>query len=395
MGLMALYNWLMGFLAPGRCLSAMSFRIGCRMVYGSRRLALCLFLPVCVVFGGNVMAQSHVFVPANNPLIAYMGRISWRNPAVAAFTYPGVSIYANFEGTSLRMAAKPGSGDFMVEIDGGMPYRLVFSGNDSVHVLAEGLAEGVHSVRLMYAVEGLEFRPEFRGFYLDAGKGLVSPPTLPGRRIEFIGNSITCGYGTESDDASAPFSYDTENHYYTYAALTARALGAQHLVVARSGIGIYRNYGGSRSGSPDCMPAMYEQTLFLDSTELWNHDRYVPDVICVNLGTNDVSDGNYDCSLLTGAYIKFTKHLREVYPKAKIVLLSGVMLNGKQLDDVKRAMDTAVAEMKSGGDDNVFRFDMTPQTGSLGYGANWHPSMRQHQKMARELTAYLKDLMDW
>ena len=77
------------------------------------------------------------------------------------------------------------------------------------------------------------------------------------------------------------------------------------------------------------------------------------------------------------------------------MLLSGSMLSGKPLADVKRAMDKVVAERKEAGDTEVYRFDMSPQTGSLGYGANWHPSMRQQQKMANELTAYLKELMNW
>lgn len=85
--------------------------------------------------------------------------------------------------------------------------------------------------------------------------------SCPNVGLNFIGNSITCGYGVESENPKDPFTYDTENHFYTYAARTARALKAQHLVVARSGIGIYRNYAGPRSGSKDCMPAMYEQVL--------------------------------------------------------------------------------------------------------------------------------------
>ena len=51
--------------------------------------------------------------------------------------------------------------------------------------------------------------------------------------------------------------------------------------------------------------------------------------------------------------------------------------------------------MNSQGDKEVYRFDMSPQTGSLGIGASYHPSMRQHQKMASELTAFLKKLMKW
>lgn len=47
------------------------------------------------------------------------------------------------------------------------------------------------------------------------------------------------------------------------------------------------------------------------------------------------------------------------------------------------------------GDKNVFRFDFSFQTGELGYGASWHPSKLQHQKMAKELLPFLRTLMDW
>ena len=71
------------------------------------------------------------------------------------------------------------------------------------------------------------------------------------RKIEFIGNSITCGYGNEGTNKFQGFEYETENHYYSYAAITARNLKAQHWVVARSGIGAYRNYNGPKTGNPE------------------------------------------------------------------------------------------------------------------------------------------------
>lgn len=354
-----------------------------------------LILAVCLLGSICTGTASNVFVPASNPNITYMGRVSKTNPEAVRFTYPGVSVCAAFEGTSLQMKTKPGSGAYMVEIDALDPYRIQIGENDSIVSLAEGLPAGTHQVRLMYAIEGYELKPEFYGFYLDEGCHLVPMPELPVRRIEFIGDSMTCGYGVESENPKDPFTYETENHYYTYAAETARALQAQHLVVARSGIGIYRNYNGPREGNKDCMPAMYEQTLFMNPDEHWEHRLFVPDVVCVNLGTNDVSTKGYDKVLLQNAYRDFVGYLRKVYPQAKLVLLTGSMLNGKGLADVKEALDTVTAERQSQGDMNVFRFDMSPQNGSLGYGASYHPSRRQHQKMALELTAYLRKLMVW
>jgi len=358
-------------------------------------LLLALLAGTAALSAQPTTKSSSTFIPADDARIAYMGRISHRIPDAVTFTYPGVSIFAKFEGTSLRMQAKPGSGDFMVEIDDQLPYRISFTGADSILTLAESLPQGVHRVRVMYILEGYELKPVFKGFYVDKGCTLAQTPTLPERRIEFIGNSITCGYGVESNDKNDPFTYETENHFYTYAARTARALNAQHHAIARSGIGVYRNFGSPTTGSKDCMPAMYEQVMFTDPSELWDHSLYTPDVVCLNLGTNDTSENRYDFNLMQNAYRNFVAHLRNTYPQAKIVLLTGPMMNGKALEDVKRALDTVAEERKQAGDTKVYRFDLSPQTGELGYGASWHPSMRQQQKAANELTTYLKVLMGW
>ena len=71
------------------------------------------------------------------------------------------------------------------------------------------------------------------------------------------------------------------------------------------------------------------------------------------------------------------------------------MLIGTRLEHVKFAMDEVVRDARIAGDKGVFRFDMSWQTGELGMGACAHPSIWQHEKMAGELTAYLRGLMEW
>ena len=176
---------------------------------------------------------------------AGIGRVSFRNPQSPSFTFPGVQIRAAFTGTSLKMIAKPKTGYFMVRIDGSKAFKVGFnSERDSVVSLAAALPEGRHEVNAMYVTEGYERIGEFRGFILDENAKMLEAPVIPERKIEFIGNSITCGYGVEDTDRADHFQDETCNHYYTYANLTAQALGAIHQVVARSGIGVYRCYDG-------------------------------------------------------------------------------------------------------------------------------------------------------
>ena len=369
--------------------------------------AFFVFLTTLGVSAITTVPLKGTVIKPSNPDIVYTGRISFTNPDRPAWNYPGVQIMAAFDGTSLRMLAKPRSGYFMAQIDQAEPFKVAFRGErDSVVTLATALPEGRHLVRLMYVIEGYEFFPEFWGFVLDEGRQLVKAPLLPSRKIEFIGNSITCGYGNEGLKKEEGFDYATENHYYSYASITARNLQAQHWVVARSGIGAYRNYDGPKTGNPDSnMPVQYEYTGYAWKPELrkeptflqekWDFNRYQPDVVCINLGTNDLSTPNYDLSLLKQGYQKLLKMVRQHNPKAKIVFLTGSMLYHQELQLAKQLLDAVTAEAQKAGDKEVYRFDMAPINGNEFYGNDWHPNIYQDEKMAGELTAYLRKLMNW
>lgn len=373
-----------------------------------KNLILTLLAIVCLSASANkTFPLKGTYVSPTDIHILYAGRISFTNPERPAWNYPGVQIVAAFEGTSLKMMAKPGSGYFMAQIDQAEPFKVAFRGErDSVVTLATALSDGRHTVRLMYAIEGYEMYPEFWGFILDSGKQLIDAPAFPSRKIEFIGNSITCGYGNEGMLKEEHFEYETENHYYSYASITARNLNAQHWVVARSGIGAYRNYDDVKTGSPrSCMPVQYEYTgyaLDLDLRkeasflkEKWDFSRYQPDVVCINLGTNDLSTRNYDLALLKEGYQKLYKMVREHNPKAKIVFLTGSMLYNQEQREAKQLLDEVTAEAQKAGDKEVYRFDMTAIQGDEGYGNDYHPNIYQDEKMAGELTAYLRGLMNW
>ena len=359
-----------------------------------RNMLFCLLMASTLAVKAQTKPSLGTFIIPTDKNIQYIGRIEDSHPERPTFTYPGVQIRCGFTGTSLSMVAKPQSGYFMVEIDGGTAQKVAFLNNNTVP-LASGLNKGQHQVVVTYITEGYERLPEFQGFIVDEGESSVPATNIPTRKIEFIGNSITCGYGIEAQSAKEPYRESTANYYFTYAARTARNLNAQAVVVARSGIGVYRSYNGPQTGDAVNMNTEYPYTLLYNNKYVWDFSRYMPDVVCINLGTNDTSTQGADSLLFVQAFKRLYHQVRSHYPQARIVLLSGSMMTGKALLSAQQAMDATRTYAHQQGDREVYRFDLTPQDGSLGIGLHGHPTMRQHEKMAEELTAYLRQLMKW
>lgn len=327
-------------------------------------------------------------IAATSSDIKYSGRTKVDENRNVRFNYPGVSARLNYKGTGIQMVTSPGSGYWVVETDSLPPIKFHVADSDSV-ITVDGLHDGPHSTTFTYCIEGYEFNPEIRSFRLPDGGLLLNRDSDKKLKLEFIGNSITCGYGTEADDANIHFSYDTENHCLSYAHLTTMALDADANMVCRSGIGVYRKYADPREGGAGMlMPGEYENTMLYVYDSPWDFSSFRPDIICINLGTNDLSCDNYDVNLFQAAYDGFVNQVRTLNPDSKIVLLTGAMLSGKELDIAKSVLDDVATRYT-----NVYRFDMSPQDGSLGYGGDYHPSRAQAQKMAAELTEFLKSIL--
>ena len=72
---------------------------------------------------------------------------------------------------------------------------------------------------------------------------MVAPvETTEGLKLEFIGDSITCGYGIEGIWEIDTFTTQQERPDKAYAFRTAKALGAQVQLCSWSGIGITSGY---------------------------------------------------------------------------------------------------------------------------------------------------------
>jgi lysophospholipase L1-like esterase len=226
---------------------------------------------------------------------------------------------------------------------------------------------------------------------------LVAPAPGPGRLVEFVGDSITAGYGNlgvePHPNYTTPmpchYSYDTQSAYMSYGAVTARALKADASLIAASGWGVYRDLSGNMN---NVLPKVYANTLGYNAPPTWDFG-IKPDVVVVDLGTNDFSGSDpgmpYQQALST-----FVDTIRSKYPSAWIFLALGSMLGMPQHDQAKTYMQAVVTS--HGGDGGKVAFvDMGTQDALKGTGCDWHPNTAEDQRMADILAPAIKLKLGW
>lgn len=352
-----------------------------------------------IVIGLILMTFTFAFanqvIPADNEYIEYTGRIDFTNSLAPKFSYSGVSIRASFTGTRIAMIMDDNVGEnyYNILLDGEVIDTLRITKGKKDYELATGLSEGVHEIEIFKRTEEMFGKTEFFGFILDEKALLVEISKKRNKLIEYIGDSITCGYGNEGKNGGT-FGPTTENHFVTYAAITSRNFNARHLAVCKSGIGVYRNYDGPVEGNDDCMTNFYSRIFLWDSTPEYDFAEK-PDLICINLGTNDFSTDKGDSARYTQNYLRLIDTLQIKYEKPEIICLLGPMISGETLPKVRKILQniTQIANERDKG--KVHFFEMSAQTGELGIGIDFHPSVAQHKKNAQELTEFIAKLKGW
>ena len=259
-----------------------------------------------------------------------------------------------------------------------------------------------------------------KGLEIDVNGCFMEVPAYE-KRIEFIGDSITSGegsYGAVTDvDWLAMYMSASVN----YATMTAKELQADYHLISQGGWGVYCGWDNDPRHN---IPSIYEKVCGLATgpsnealgcQDPYDFQSWQPDVIVVNLGTNDISafsqppflnpdDGktykqrrNEDGSLnrddelkIENAVVNFLTMLRKNNPKAHIAWCYGMLYC-----DLNMTITEAMSKYREkSGDTNVSFFqlpDTTPET----YGAHMHPGRKSHEAAADALVLYLRKIMNW
>jgi len=347
-----------------------------------RRPFVAALLAVCAA-----AAAAGQTIPAADAHVARMGRTVAEPDGTVRFGYPGVTLSLNVDGTRLAFDAA-GSANSLVDVivDGRPAGTLRLTPQVKSYDVFKGAAPGPHKVELVHRSETWLGVASIARFTVD-GRFLAAP-TLPGRRMLVLGDSVTCGADMErgAGDKDTP---DWWNPRLSYGMLAARSLAAQVQLVCYGGRGLVRSWNDRTDELQ--LPAFYDLAIADAARPVkWNQGDYDADLIVIAIGTNDFNPGIPERAAYVDAYAALLRRMLRDHPHAHIALTEGVLLEGEK----KAALIGYLKEAMARVDDRRVHL-LAPMTHQPGDAVNGHPTTAQHAVMANELLPQLRRIAGW
>lgn len=333
-------------------------------------------------------------IPANDARIVYEGRTLADAAGCVQMGFPGVTVHLRFRGPGLTVRANAANNgaDFDVSVDGAEPTLLQLKQGEGAYVLSQGASDGEHTLVMTRRTESWQGVCTLQSFELASGGALLAAPKLPARKLMFIGDSVTCGEfaAWKPGDPVENLPVLT-NARLSYGLVLARRLGAQCHLVSYGGRGVIRDWQGIRKTNN--APEFYELALPDDPAHPWDHSRYVPDAIGIQLGTNDFGSGVPDETEFVNAYVEFLRKVRRDAPQAWIVVMGSPILNDDATGPRHAMLQAYLAEVAQRlHDDHLV---VTALKHYPGVPNNGHPTGEEHQEIATEIEPVFRRVLGW
>ena len=370
----------------------------------AKRITLLAAAVFCAAAMYAAPKTAETTIKASDSRITYIGRTEVKDGNVS-FDWTGVYAKVRFQGNSLSVKASDTKKNYYnVWVDRSMdttPDKVVaVHGTDTTIVLlsAEELktrfgkdrkaAKAPHQVIIQKRTEGEQGITTLSEFITDGEFLQADAPK--DRIIEYIGDSYTCGYGTESSNKER-FKPETENQNLTYACAVARYFDADQIVVAHSGMGIVRNYNSKLTDY--CMPERYTQTFDTDKEAIWDAKSYglKPDITVIYLGTNDFSRGMQPAErLFVKNYIKLLKEVKENYGEEHPILCMVPKHDYLMYEYVREVLDSCGLKNV-----HMLALGQSVHDNVTDMGADGHPNYSGHLKVAHNVIPYVSTITGW
>ncbi len=352
-----------------------------------------VFLFALVLAGCNAMATKQT-INAIDEHIKITGRyLPVGN--IVTYDWAGVKIAFRTDAPLVQVNLDGGYSDYNIWVD--KKLQQVWRAAPSDNYLTLTFDQGIHLVEIEKRNDPHYAAAHFNGLYLPQGGKLYPVTDIPKRKIEFIGDSYTVGYGAEGPGVECDNLRPYENVYHSFASLTARALDAEAHFVAMSGKGVVRNYGDSESRSDLTQFELSERVLASRPQPTWDAQfiktqQWQPDAVVIKLGNNDYStEPHPDSTLFITRLQALMQRVHDQYGEIPIVLFADTNHTGVA-ENVTKAYDTAAANIKA--QLHLVVLEMPKGDARLPYvGCDWHPNVEGHKLSAEPLIEKLRGVL--
>jgi lysophospholipase L1-like esterase len=302
-----------------------------------------------------------------------------------SYQWPGVYFESTFRGNAVSLAFDDSANNFNVIVDGKPLMILRKPGATTITVQAPG--QGTHTIRLEKRSETQYATGHFYGF-----RALLAPTApVPARQIEFIGDSLTVGYGNTSafTQCTPDEIFETTDAQEGFGVLTAKHFNADYQINAFSGLGMVRNYDGKEHAKYH-VPMLYPRAIFDDPTPAVEPDWH-PQIIVISIGGNDFStpvrsDEPWGTQAAMAAdyektYVAFVEKVHADDPKAQLVMMWHED-DPAYATSAQKVFDTLKGE--------GLPLDRVHLPQMADTGCNGHPNIRDDAKAADALIGYFE-----
>ena len=265
-------------------------------------------------------------------------------------------------------------------LDGVCSKHAVSTGRECV--MTQQVTEGIHRVSLLRLnSDGAGILPVSH-VEIEGERALLLPaPCELARKIEFYGDSITCGYGNLGYSGPGFLAHRSDGTQ-TYAYLACKMLNAEGRFMGYSGQGICHSWGGDVGVT---FGDFYSR-ITRDSTEKWDFSRWTPEIVVINGGTNDSHGGTSNEDFYTSGK-QLVTDLRTAYPHAHIIWLYGMMGGGFA------SVIQSIMQDMGGSEKGFYCLFTTAHYEHEGEsGGNGHPGIKCHRRVAHELAEFINGI---
>ena len=173
----------------------------------------------------------------------------------------------------------------------------------------------------------------------------------------------------------------------------ARYFGADYTLIAHSGRGAARNYGDRNTVSENTMADRLGNTFDESPLPAWNFTAspYRPDIIVINLGSNDFSTEPHPSrEEFAAAYTRILRTLRDAYGDTPPILCVAPRVGEPAFTFIRDICRAAVVR-------NLHFTAVLPGYCNDGsdLGASAHPNYTGQRKLAMLLIPYVSTLTGW